>query len=179
MKGIVFTEVLEFVEEHHGIIMVDNLITNSTLESGGIYSSVGTYKHHEMVQLVTQLSKETEVPVGDLLYIYGEHFFTVLFKSYPSFFEDQKDPFMFLATVDNYIHPEVLKLYPDAELPRFETELHQESEMRLIYFSERAMYTFAEGLINGLMKHYTVGGYTLKKELLDTEGKKVRFIITR
>jgi len=179
MKGIVFTEFLEFVENHHGIVMVDNLINKSDLESGGVYSSVGTYKHHEMVELVSQLSLETNVPIGDLLYIYGEHFFSVLFSSYPSFFEGQKDCFKFLATVDNYIHPEVLKLYPDAELPRFETELHETNEMRLIYHSERALYTFAEGLIEGLMKHYVGDNYTLSREVLDDEGKKVRFIITR
>jgi hypothetical protein len=179
MKGIVFTEFLEFVEDHHGIVMVDKLISNSTLESKGIYSAVGTYDHREMVQLVNWLSKETGVAIGKLLTIYGEHFFTVLYQSYPAFFEEINDCFQFLSTVDNYIHPEVLKLYPDAELPRFETELMEENEMRMVYHSERALYPFAEGIIIGLMTHYTNGNYTLKTELIDVNGKIVRFIITR
>ena len=179
MKGIVFTEFLEFVEDHHGILMVDKLITNSKLESKGIYSSVGTYDHSEMVQLVTWLSKETEVPIGKLLTIYGEHFFSVLHKSYPSFFDKITDCFEFLDTVDNYIHPEVLKLYPDAELPRFDTESMSANEMRLIYHSQRALYPFAEGIIIGLMNHFTQGTYTLKTELVEEDGRIVRFIITK
>jgi len=179
MKGIVFTEFLEFVEDHHGIVMVDKLISNSTLESKGVYSSVGTYDHTEMVQLVTWLSKETEVPIGKLLKIYGEHFFTILYNSYPSFFEKIDDCFEFLSTVDNYIHPEVLKLYPDAELPRFETESRTRNEMKMVYYSERALYPFAEGIIVGLMTYYTEDNYTLKTELLEEGGKIVRFIIKR
>lgn len=179
MKGIVFTEFLEFVEDHHGIVMVDKLISSSTLESKGIYSSVGTYEHTEMVQLVTWLSAETNVPIGKLLRIYGEHFFSVLYSSYPVFFEKMDDCFEFLATVDNYIHPEVLKLYPDAELPRFETELMLENEMRMVYHSQRALYPFAEGIIAGLMAHYNGENYNLKTELIEESGKVVRFIITR
>lgn len=179
MKGIVFTEFLEFVENQHGIVMVDKLISKSDLESKGIYSAVGTYDHNEMVQLVTWLSKETKVPIGELLTIYGQHFFYILYSSYPSFFENVKGCFEFLSTLDNYIHPEVLKLYPDAELPRFETESMEENEMHLVYHSERALYNFAEGLMHGLMTHYTEGKYSLETEVLEGDGKKVRFIIKK
>ncbi len=179
MKGIVFTEFLEFVENHHGIVMVDKLIGNSKLESKGVYSAIGTYNHSEMVQLVSTLSKETNVPIAKLLTIYGEHFFSILYNSYPSFFEKVTDCFEFLNTVDNYIHPEVLKLYPDADLPRFETEAMSKNEMRLVYHSERALYPFAEGIIIGLMLHFTNGNYNLKTELIEDDGKVVRFIITR
>ena len=179
MKGIVFTEFLEFVEDHHGVVMVDKLITNSKLESKGVYTSVGTYNHTEMVELVTWLSKETKMPIGTLLDIYGEHFFTILYTSYPAFFEEITDCFKFLDTVDKYIHPEVLKLYPDAELPRFETESMSEKEMVLVYHSQRALYPFAGGIIRGLMIHFTKGDYTLKTELLEENGKIVRFTITR
>ena len=179
MKGFVFTELLEFVENHHGIVMVDKLISNSTLESKGIYSAVGTYEHSEMVELVTWLSKETKVPIEKLLKIYGEHFFTILYNSYPKFFEKITDCFEFLNTVDNYIHPEVLKLYPDAELPRFETELMDKNQMKIVYHSQKALYPFAEGIIVGLMTHYTEGDYTLNTELLEEDGKVVRFTISR
>ncbi len=43
MKGIVFTGFLELVEDKYGLEMVDEIITNSNLESKGIYTSVGTY----------------------------------------------------------------------------------------------------------------------------------------
>ena len=43
MKGIVFTEFLEMVEEKYGLEMVDDIIENANLQSHGAYTSVGTY----------------------------------------------------------------------------------------------------------------------------------------
>jgi len=42
MKGIVFTEFLDLVEEKFGMEMVDKIITQSELESEGAYTAVGT-----------------------------------------------------------------------------------------------------------------------------------------
>jgi len=178
MKGIVFTEFLDFVEENHGILTVDKIIEKSNLESGGVYTTVGTYNHFEMVSLVTELSKELEVEITDLLKIYGEHFFDVLLKSYPGFFKDQNDCFDFLSSLDSYIHPEVLKLYPDAELPRFDTISRDEDHLRMVYTSNRALYSFAEGLIKGTFKFFEFPG-ELRVESVIEEGKKVQFVISR
>ena len=68
MKGIVFDEFLQMVESAHGIAMVDTIITKSSLPSEGIYSSVGTYDFNEMVELVSSLSKELDIPIPALLH---------------------------------------------------------------------------------------------------------------
>jgi hypothetical protein len=86
MKGIVFTEFLEMVESQYGLVMADKIVNENELDSGGAYTSVGTYNHTEMVQLVTNLSKETELSVGQLLEIYGRHFFSMATKNYKQFF---------------------------------------------------------------------------------------------
>ena len=51
MKGMVFTEFLDFVGETFGGDMVDDIIEVSELPSGGAYTSVGTYSHGEMAAL--------------------------------------------------------------------------------------------------------------------------------
>lgn len=174
MKGIVFTEFLEFVENQHGIVMVDTLINESNLPSGGVYSSVGNYSHFEMVELVTQLSKETGVDIHVLFKVYGEHFFTVLLASYPAFFEKKTDCFLFLSTIDSYIHPEVLKLYPKAELPEFIIEKQTNNELIMLYKSSRAMYNFAEGLMRGCVLYFKED-VSITLELLEEDGTLVRF----
>ena len=174
MKGIVFTEFLEFVENQHGIVMVDTLINDSQLSSGGVYSSVGNYSHFEMVELVSQLSKQTSVDINTLLKVYGEHFFSVLLASYPVFFENKTDCFLFLSTIDSYIHPEVLKLYPLAELPEFIVEKRTDNELVMLYKSSRAMYSFAEGLMKGCVLYFKVNA-TITLELLEEDGTLVRF----
>ena len=75
MKGIVFTEFLELVEDKFGMEMVDEIIEASDLESEGVYTTIGTYNFSEMLQLLKQLSSRTNIAIDDLLLVYGEHFF--------------------------------------------------------------------------------------------------------
>ena len=62
MKGIIFTEFLEMVEKEFSAETVDTIIDNSNLESGGSYTSVGTYPHIEMVELVSNLPNRISSP---------------------------------------------------------------------------------------------------------------------
>ena len=52
MKGVVFTEFLEMVEDRFSPEMADRIIEGAELASGGVYTTVGTYDHGEMIQLV-------------------------------------------------------------------------------------------------------------------------------
>ncbi|MEO0814052.1 MAG: heme NO-binding domain-containing protein, partial [Myxococcota bacterium] len=45
MKGIVFTEFLEMVEDRFGFEAVDRLVTASGSDNDGVYTAVGTYDH--------------------------------------------------------------------------------------------------------------------------------------
>ena len=49
MKGVIFTEFLGFIESQFGLPMVDHLITSTNPDSGGSYTSVGTYSANESV----------------------------------------------------------------------------------------------------------------------------------
>jgi hypothetical protein len=52
MKGIVFTEFLELVENEFGLEVVQQIIDECELETDGIYTSVGTYSHKDMFNMV-------------------------------------------------------------------------------------------------------------------------------
>jgi len=154
MKGMVFTELLDMVEDKFGIDMVDQIIEDADLPvSKGAFTAVGTYPHEEIVSLVMQLSKHSNIAPDELLKIYGEHLFTRFYQGYPQFFENAGDAYTFLQNIDQYIHVEVRKLYPDAELPSFDCELNGD-QLKMIYKSARHMEDFAEGLIRGCLKHY-------------------------
>ena len=66
MKGIVFSEFLEFVEQRFSIEQAQDMIDACELESGGAYTSVGTYDHREMIQLLGALSSQVDVDVASL-----------------------------------------------------------------------------------------------------------------
>ncbi|MCH9659711.1 MAG: heme NO-binding domain-containing protein [Bacteroidetes bacterium] len=178
MKGIVFTELLELVEEKFGIEMVDTIINESDLDSGGIYTSVGTYNFSEMLSLLTHLSKETGLSIDTLLEVYAEHFFGVIEKSYPGFLAQYDDPIEMLSCIENHIHVEVRKIYPDAELPTFTIEKKTEKTLVMLYRSSRAMYSFGLGLMNKTFEHFNSTA-TILLEKLKEDGTEVRFSITR
>lgn len=83
-----------------------------------------------------------------------------------------------IAGIEKHIHVHVRKIYPDAELPYFIT--HEESDDKLVleYHSERAMSSFALGLMESTLDHYKEKA-TIKREFLEEDGTKVLFTLTR
>ncbi|KZZ15573.1 hypothetical protein A3751_03140, partial [Oleiphilus sp. HI0080] len=122
MKGIVFTEFIELVEDTFSMDMVDDILDDCDLDSGGAYTSVGLYDYNEMLQLVGALSKRSDTPIPDLLHVFGKHLIYKFSSNFSSMFEAAPDAFTFLEGIDNHVHLEVRKLYPDAELPQLGTE---------------------------------------------------------
>lgn len=178
MKGIVFTEFLELVEDKFGMEMVDAIIETSNLESGGAYTSVGTYNFSEMLALLTNLSERTNIAINDLLRVYANHFFHVIEDSYAGILDMYEGPMEMLSSIESHIHVEVRKIYPDAELPKFTIVEKSENKLILEYFSSRSMYAFAHGLMEKTFQHYN-GSATIDYELLKEDGSHVKFVILK
>ncbi len=178
MKGIVFTEFLDLVEDKFGLQMVDTILEESNLESNGIYTSIGTYNFSEMLQLLQSLSSHTDILIDDLLLVYGEHFFSVINKSYSGLLATYKDPIEMLSSIEDHIHTEVRKIYPDAELPTFEIEEKTENSLVMIYKSGRAMHHFGLGLMNKTFKHFNSTA-SIVLEKIKEDGTEVRFIVNK
>ncbi|WP_299117774.1 heme NO-binding domain-containing protein [uncultured Winogradskyella sp.] len=178
MKGIIFTEFLELVEEKFGLVMVDKIINQSELESKGIYTAIGTYEFSEMLQLISHLSQNTDISVDDLLMVYSEHLFKALIRAHPNLVEHYKDPMNLLASIENHIHVEVQKIYPDAQLPTFELEERTDTKMVMVYKSDKALYMLGKGLMLETFKLFDVPA-NIDFEKLNEEGTEVRFVINK
>jgi len=178
MKGIVFDEFLQMVESVYGLQTVDTIITNSYLPSGGAYTSVGTYDFNEMVELVTNLSKEIDVPVPSLLYRFGHYLFDSLVKAHPEVVSSYKSPIALVASIEDHIHVHVRKLYPNAELPTFTILEQDEKSLRLIYTSSRGLYMLAKGLMERTFEYF---GQKVEvgHKLIQEDGKEVEFVLRR
>lgn len=173
---MVFTSFLEMVEDKFSLDIVDHIIEHSDLPSGGSYTSVGTYDHNEMIQLIVQLSQRTSIPVSDLIRTFGEYLFTQLIELHPQFVQENSSVFSFLQKVDSYIHVEVRKLYPGAELPAFEYDTSTPGTLIMTYRSSRPFADLAEGLIGGCIQHYGEQ-IQVARDNLDN-GTAARFILT-
>jgi hypothetical protein len=180
MKGIIFREFLDLVESQFSIETADAIIAASTLSTGGAYTSVGTYPHQEMVDMVSQLSSHTGRPVPDLLQHFGRHLFERLATHHPTYLQTHPDVFTMLKALDNHIHVEVRKLYSDAELPTFEHEQITDGRLTMTYTSSRRMADLAFGLIEGCIRHFGEAIRVERQDLPDDErGGRTRFTLVR
>ena len=154
MKGIVFTELLEMLDQQMSMEDIEALIDEADLPSGGAYSAVGTYDYQEILTLVSLLSEKINVPVEDLKNAFGKFLFGSFVRKYPVFFHDGDTVFDVLARVEDTIHVEVAKLYPDAELPKFDHQINGDRHMHMTYRSRRPFSSLAEGLIMGCIAYH-------------------------
>ena len=178
MKGLVFTEFLEMVESKYSADVVDQILEDSELASGGIYTSVGTYDHSEMMSLLAALGKHTGLGAQELLCAFGEYLFGRFAALYPEFFQTTTRALAFLSKVDDYIHVEIRKLYPDAELPDFDCQSPRDGSLHMTYRSDRPFASLAEGLIRGCIAHYGQSVDVQVEDLSEGKHTSVRFLLT-
>lgn len=154
MKGIVFTELLDMAEQAVGEDAMDDILDGLELESGGAYTAVGNYPCSELMQIVSAVSDHSGIPGDALQRKFGAWMHKRFLHSYPQFFEDKATALHMLGAIETEVHVEVRKLYPDAELPRFQTEWLGQDRLRLRYASERPLVAFCHGLVEACTEHF-------------------------
>lgn len=177
MKGIVFVELMDFISAKHGADMVDDVIGDCRLPNDGAYTSVGRYDHAEMQALVSALAQRTGMGAPDILVHFGRHLCRRFAELFPDFFRARSCLFDFLESVHDHIHVEVHKLYPDAELPSFQTHARDDRSLELDYRSCRPLAAFAEGLILGASDFFREPITVTRSRYDDPGGGFVRFTI--
>ena len=154
MRGFVFSEFLDFVETKTDPEMVEHMLEQCALASGGAYTAVGTYHHGEILKMLDYLHQKTGVAVNSLLTEFGQHLFGQLIRLHPDMRRPETGLLDFLAGIETHIHREVRKLYPSAELPFFVATRHDANHLTLEYRSTRPLAGLAAGMIAGAIEHF-------------------------
>jgi len=154
MKGMVFTELLSMAEQAIGEEAVDDILDTLALDNDGAYSAVGNYPCSELMRIVGAIGDHTGVPTPELQRQFGQWIHGRFVKSYPGFFEDKSNALAMLDAIENEVHVEVRKLYPDAELPTFETEWLGDTALKMTYRSDRPLVPFCHGMIEACVAHF-------------------------
>lgn len=177
MKGVIFTSFLEMVEDKFGLELTERIVESADLASNGAYTAVGTYSHEEILELVTKLSEESQVALADLVEAFGKHLFGQLAAAYPNALAEVNGPLDLMETIENTIHVEVKKLYPDAELPTIDAKRVSPNELDLTYRSSRPFAILAGGLIMGCLEHFEKQAKIETEDLADGAGTAMKFRI--
>lgn len=153
MKGVIFAELVRWVEQAFSPAIADAMIVQSKIASNGAFTSVGSYPHEEALAMIGTLSALTEKPVPELAYSYGHWLSGRFVELYPEMFQGYSDAVSFLRDVDAHHHREVKKLYPDARTPAVIAVVDGE-ELTVSYSSHRPFADVAFGLIEGYISYF-------------------------
>ena len=179
MKGLVFSEFANLVEEKFGADMIEDLIDATQPASGGAYTSVGTYDHNELINMVVELSKRTGLETSELVRLFGHHLAKVFSTKFSAFFSEVDNTIDFLKRIDNHIHVEVSKLYPDAELPVFGFDDSDAEVFQLHYSSTRGLADLAHGLIEATSDYYQEKFQIKRIDSRDGDTYQTQFLLRR
>ena len=130
------------------------MLDNVELESDGAFSAVGNYPCSELMTLVGAFSDHTGHSVQFLQTAFGKWIFAKFAESYQVFFEGKDNAFTMLESIENEVHVEVRKLYPEVELPTFATNRLADGSLEMIYSSERPLVDFCQGMIEACLEHF-------------------------
>ncbi|GGY51148.1 heme NO-binding domain-containing protein [Parvularcula lutaonensis] len=154
MKGIVFTEFLDMVDQSFGPETTDRILDACHLDSGGAYTAVDIYDGSELHLLVGALSDRTKLSVEQLQRAYGRKLFSRFEEVHPEIFRRYRSAFEMLSRVGGEIHRDVRKLDPNAALPHLSAERPSDKALILTYRSRQNMPSFCRGLIEGCLLHF-------------------------
>ncbi len=178
MRGVVFTELIEFVEEALGFDVADAMIEKAHLQNNGAFTQGGNYPFEELQKIVISLSEITGKPISDLLELFGRHLFKRLVGIYNRDIRSIGNSLDFIDSVEKFVHVEVKKLYPDADLPTFTTEEKTDHAMSMVYSSEKRLEAFAKGLLEGCAEYFDEN-LDITYETISESPYRVRFHITK
>lgn len=176
MKGVIFTELLDFVEEQFSPALAAQVLSAAQIPVAR-YQPFGNYDHHELGRLIDGLSAASHVPAAELTRRFGAHVFQRFASLYPAFLDGAESALDLLAGIETTIHGELLKLYPDAEFPSFACTVTSPKHLELIYRSRRHLADFAEGLILGCVAHFGDPVEVRREDLPAVDVQAVRFTL--
>jgi hypothetical protein len=152
LKGIIFNVLEESVTTEFGADTWDDLLEAAKVD--GAYASVGAYPDEQLYALVGAASAALKMPADDVLRWFGVRALPLLAKRYPGFFARHTTTRGFILTLDSIVHPEVNKLYPGSETPKFEFDTTSPDVLVMYYRSKRMLCPLVEGLARGAAEVY-------------------------
>lgn len=154
MRGAIFVELIKMAEDAFGEDTVDLVLNKADLQNDGAYTTVGNYSCSELVRIVEAFSLHSGIDADVLQHKFGHWMLGYFAAHYADSFDSKDSAFAMLEAIDGEIHVEVRKLYPDAELPHFETKLVQSDQLHMTYSSPRPLVDFCHGMIEACFAKY-------------------------
>lgn len=166
MKGLIFTHLLQYVEREFDTETKEQMLSNAGRQAkNAAYIEGQSYPYEEIFQLVGNLSSITNVSMAKTFENFGEYLFIQLARAFSQFFSPDETLFSFLQKLEDHIHVEVRKRFPEANLPGFAFEPIDDDNLLMVYKSKRSMSDFGIGMIKGAAIWFNRKVFVGKKDI--------------
>lgn len=146
MKGVIFTELINFIEMRFGSAFVEEVIEEANLPNGGAFTTVGNYPGQQAIDLATVAARLSGTNGHALCDDYGAWLFDRFGELFPAIMAGYADAESLLMHIGSHIHYEVCVLYPDARPPQV-SAVKDGERITVTYRSHRPMAHIAHGLV--------------------------------
>jgi len=174
MKGVIFNVVEEVIGDLFDADTWDDLLDGAEVD--GAYTALGDYADTELLAIVSAACRATGLSAEEVLRTVGHHALPKLASRVPQSLVDAPDALSFIRKVNDIIHPEVLKIYPDSIPPAFEFE-DRDGGLVVRYRSARNLPALAEGLLSGVSLLFEDEDVTVTA-LEPSDNAEPRFLVT-
>ena len=178
MKGILIAEFIDLMEAEFGADMVDTVLEEVKPASGGVYTSMGTYDHAELVAILMALSRHSKVPLANLNKTFGMYYFPEFIASHPDLFDSHNSSLALLENIEWLIQWEAQRLYPSAIPPKVVCSRTSPTSLELFHEGPKCLGDVAEGLIHGCAFHYGEKIMVRRESLNESSGPGEWFLLT-
>ena len=137
MKGLLFTELLEMVEEDFGYHTANAIVTNASLSSKGIYTASRRYHRAEMSRLFEQLQRQTRLSFDQLSTAFGRRLCKQILTTYPQ--------------QQAYIRRVFLRISRQSRTSVFEYSRYGTAGLAVVYDPSAGATCLTDGMIKGYL----------------------------
>lgn len=161
MKGLLFTELLEMVEEDFGYSTANAIVLGAPLSSGGVYTASRSYHRTEMSVLFEQLQRHTRLPAEHLSAAFGRHLGKRITQAYPQH--------------KTYVHRIFTMIGKRCTTPVFQYVSTGPASLTVLYNPYAKTACLTDGLLKGYLDY--LQGLSGVEETVFSDGRR-KFVVT-
>ncbi|MCY6958001.1 heme NO-binding domain-containing protein [Clostridium brassicae] len=147
MKGTVVATWIKTCRKLYNDDVVDRAMSSIGWKNSKIFSPIENIDDDDVKKVMSYISKDINISVGQLWRSIGKDNIQSFFNDFPSFFEHENLYSFFRSLYD--IHLEMVKKFPGAKPPLISIEPISDRKAIFTYKSNREMFDYAFGLIDG------------------------------
>ena len=153
MKGLIFVELMNFMEEQFGELLTDEVVDAAAIPGDAAFTTIGQYPSASASRLIGAAADRSNASAAELCRAFGRYLFCRFEVRFPTMIQRYPSARSLLMHVEAHIHEEVRIIYPDARPPTV-TALEVDDALHVVYRSDRPFAHIAYGLVDQCIASY-------------------------